>query len=282
MCANDPSRRRLWVSGLLLAGAVLLGACSSSSLAPIVPVTGRMTNLFFLHHSVGDGMVTTGNMRGAVTTYNAAHATSFVLWDHGYNADGLRNAGGTQTGTNYGVPDDNTDPVGLFGLWTGTEAAQVACRQRILSNHQVIAVKSCFPNCAIPDAATVAQYKTWYLAMRDVFDTRLDRLFVVVTSPPLHRLGTNPVEAANARLVADWLGSAEFLGGHPNVRCFDLFNLLARPADDATAPNTLRAEYEQDPAADESHPNDAGYQATGPALAAYLCEQAAAYEVPTR
>ena len=33
---------------------------------------GRLDNLLFLHHSVGDGLVTQGDMRGRIAAYNAA------------------------------------------------------------------------------------------------------------------------------------------------------------------------------------------------------------------
>jgi hypothetical protein len=211
-------------------------------------------------------------MRSTISAYNAAHGTAFAFWDHGYSYDGLHNPAGEDTGTSYGSPTDNTDPDGLYYLFTSSEAEAVACRNLILGNHQVIAFKSCFPASEIPDAATLNQYKTWYLAMRAVFDQRPDRLFVVMSTPPLHRLATSAESAANARTFANWLKSSEYLTGHTNVVCFDLFNYLAG------SDNFLKYEYEPSHATGEdSHPNALANQTVGPIFAQFLIDSALAY-----
>ena len=239
------------------------------------PVAANLaSNLFFLHHSVGDGLVVEGEMRNEIEAVNAANGTAFELWDHGYNWEGLRDPWGTYTGTSYEVPGDNTDVEGLYWLWTSNEDEWAACRRQILDNHGVIAFKSCFPNSAIPDAATLAQYKQWYLAMRDVFDVHTDRRFVVMSTPPLHRLSTDDAEAANARAFASWLCSAEYVGGHANVACFDLFDHLAAPDDGSATANRLRYAYEMDHGDGDSHPNAVANQTVGPELARFLCQVA--------
>ena len=216
-------------------------------------------------------------MRGRIAEYNTTHSTSYVFWYHGYNGDGLRNPAGVSTGTNYDIPDDNTDPVGLHRLWCSSDAAAVACRNLILANHQVIAFKSCFPASDIGDDETLAQYKTWYLAIRAFCDTRPDKLFVVMSTPPLHRLATNAAVARRARNFATWLASPTYLSGHPNVVCFNLFDYLAR-ADDGTArANMLRYEYEGSHSSDYSHPNSLANQTVGPLFADFLCTAAGAY-----
>ena len=236
-----------------------------------------LTNLFFLHHSVGDGLVMQGDMRGRIAAYNAAHGTTFQFWDHGYNADGLRDPTGNPTGRNYDIPDDNTDVEGLFLLWTSGEQRYVDCRQRILANHQVIAFKSCFPNSAIGDADRLAQYKSWYTAIREALDQHPDHAFVVMPPPPLHRLATDATEAGNARAFATWLCSSEYTAGHPNVACFNLFDHLAAPDDGSSQANRLRWEYEGDHDSDDSHPNEAANQTVGPQLADFICDFAARY-----
>lgn len=251
------------------------GAATTSSYSLTVGAEASpLTNLFFLHHSVGDGLVVAGDMRGAIASYNSAHGTPFVFWDHGYNGDGLRDADGNSTGTSYDIPNDNTDVEGLYYLWTSTEADAVAARNSILDNHQVIAFKSCFPNAAITDAAMLQQYRDWYLAIRDFMDTRQDHLFVVMGFPPLHRLATNTTEANNARAFANWLKSATYLSGHANVVCFDLFDQLAKANDGSATANRLRYNYEIDHFdGGNSHPNDTANAIVGPALANFMCEQ---------
>ena len=233
------------------------------------PVTAQvLTDLFFLHHSVGAGLVEQGNMRATVDAYNSAHGAHFEFWDHGYNSDGLRDAGGASTGTDYGVPGDNTDPDGLSYLWTSANADAAACRNQIMAAHQVIAFKSCFTASAIADAAALNQYKTYYLGMRNYFDQHGEKVFVVVSPPPRHRLDTDSTQAGYARQFADWLKSTEYLSGHPNIVCFDLFNYLAH------TDNMLKYEYESDHGSSDSHPNALANQTVGPLLATFLITSA--------
>ncbi|OPZ83799.1 MAG: hypothetical protein BWY76_02116 [bacterium ADurb.Bin429] len=240
-------------------------------------VTHNLTNLFILHLSVGNGLIVDGGMRNVIAAYNTANSTQFVLWDHGYNADGLRDQHGNFTGTNYSIPSDDTTPWGLCLIWTSQDPEYVATRTAMMSNHQVIAFKSCFPASDIGDANTLQQYKTWYLAMRDFFDAHPEKLFIVMTTPPLHRLATNPTAAANARAFANWLSSSTYLSGHPNVRCFNLFDYLAKADDGTPTANMLRFEYELDDGSDDSHPNAQANAIVGPILAQFLCNAAREY-----
>lgn len=222
-----------------------------------------LTNLFFLHHSTGYGLIEEGHMRAVIAAYNAAHATTFAFWDHHYNGTGLRNPAGTELGISYNIPNDNTDPNGLYYLWTSGEADATICRNTILANHQVIAFKSCFPASAITDVETLNQYKAWYLAMRNVFAGYPNRLFVVMSTPPLHRLATTATEAGNARQFANWLNN-EYTAGYSNIVCFNLFDYLA--GDD----NMLKYAYEGDHADSDSHPNALANQTVGPIFAHFL------------
>ena len=243
-----------------------------------ITVTGTspgLTNLFFLHHSTGQGIID-GGVRQAVYDYDAANAANFEFWDHTYNADGLRDALGNAAGC-YNIPNDNTDPEGLHYLWTSSNADAVDCRNLILANHDVIAFKSCFPASTIPDETELNWRKTWYTEMRDFFDANTDHLFVVMSTPPLHRLETNANDAANARAFADWLKSSAYLSGHANVVCFDLFNELAAPDDASATANMLRSDYEGDYATDGSHPNTLANQTVAPVFANFLCSAAASY-----
>ena len=242
-----------------------------ASSAPIHPASsgaagssGR-TSLFFLHHSTGEGLISGGDIRGVISRYNEENGTEYEFWDHGYNEDGLRDAQGEHVGT-YGIPDDNTDPEGLFNLWTTDNAA----RRQMLANHEVIAFKSCFPASDIQDDAMLAQYRQWYLAMRAVFDQHPETVFVVMSPPPLHHLATDSAASRRARQFANWLKSGEYLGGHPNMACFDLFGALARPDDGSAGANMLRHEYETDHADSDSHPNAAANEIVGPLLCLFL------------
>jgi len=224
------------------------------------------TKLFFLHHSTGRNLISQGGVREYITSFNAANQTHFGLWDHDYNSIGLSDAQGRLLGRNYNIPNDNTYPDGLHYLWAVANSA----RDSILTNHQVIAFKSCYPASGIGSDAELEQRKVWYLEMRDVFDQHPDRVFVVMSQPPLHRLSTNLAEADRARAFASWLGSDEYLAGHPNVVCFDLFDRLAHPDDGSDVRNMLRYEYELSHYNGDSHPNALANQQVGPPFARAL------------
>ncbi len=121
--------------------------------------------------------------------------------------------------------------------------------------NEIVMFKSCFPNSALegrPDDPptpgenplqgmdsgsgyhTVGNAKRIYVDLLKYFSTHTDRLFIVVTAPPL--LDSTPEQAANARafnrwLVEDWLASYP----HDNVAVFDFYNVLTSNGGD---PNT--------------------------------------------
>ena len=251
---------------LILASLFIFGAIAPASAAHKY----KLTNLFFLHHSVGAGIVKAGNVRSVIADYNAVHHTNFRFWDHDYNQIGLTAPNGKPAGTGYNIPGDNTNPDGLYKLWTTNNAA----RKKIMAKHQVIAFKSCFPASDISSAMLLQKYKIWYLAMRDFFDKHPEKLFVVMSTPPLTPSATNPAAAANARHFANWLKST-YIGGHNNIVCFDLFDQLAKADDGGADANMLRAEY-RSPGSD-SHPNIFANQTVGPVFAQFLIDSASNY-----
>lgn len=241
--------------------------------------TGPLRKMFFLHHSTGWGIISEGDMRGYVAAYNLAHSENFEFWDQGYNGDGPRDQDGNDNGTPYEVPGDNTDVEGLWYLWTSSELDAVTCRNGFLADYDVIAFKSCFPNSDIYDDARLNEYKSWYLQIRSALDAHPDKLFIIMSTPPLVPEDTNPENAARARAFANWLKSSTYLAGHPNIVCFDLFDALAAPASAPTEANMLRAEYRlAEP--HNSHPNPAGNAAVGPVLAQFFIDSALAYMPP--
>lgn len=217
-------------------------------------------NLFFLHHSTGRYLIDAGDVRNLL----AGIDPDLEFWDHDYSYIGLMDPSGDLTGDDYRIPDDNTDPDGLHVLWTTDNSARTA----ILANHDVIAFKSCYPASRILSDTELATRKQWYLEMRDVFDQHPDKVFVVVSQPPLHRLNSTSTDQADrARAFADWLMSDEYLAGHPNVAGFDLFDLLAHPDDGTDVRNRLRYEYEKSHSDDDSHPNTLANQTVAPFFA---------------
>jgi hypothetical protein len=112
--------------------------------------------------------------------------------------------------------------------------------------------KSCYPNSALKgdvddpvaeidenplrgqscgsEYHTVANAKGIYIDLLEYFKTRQDKLFIVVTAPPL----TDDMYADNARAFNSWLVN-EWLTGYTvgNVFVFDFYNVLTTNGGDA-------------------------------------------------
>ena len=235
-----------------------------------------LTNIFFLHHSTGRNLIDEGSVRAHLDDRDSV----LDFWDHDYNhgapcgsVNGLRDPAGVYLGYDYDIPGNNgcgnTDPDGLHHLWTTSNAA----RATILADHEVIAFKSCYPASAITSDSLLNQYKQWYLDMRDVFDQYPDKVFVIMSQPPLRRTRTNSTEATRARAFANWLGDT-YAPSRSNLVFFDLFDLLAHPDDGSADRNMLREAYERPYVTTDSHPNTLANQTIGPLFADALAAAA--------
>jgi len=139
--------------------------------------------------------------------------------------------------------DESGQNVGGFGAWSrmGTDPG---------GENQIVIFKSCFPNSdlygspddppdsEVSDQYTVGNAKAVYNRLLTYLQTRQDKLFVVITAPPLQKsdygfdLIKSPASrAANARAFNDWLVD-EWLAGYPyhNVAVFDYYNVLTSNA----------------------------------------------------
>ena len=223
---------------------------------------GHFTNIIFLHHSTGNNLIEQGGVRERFTQ------AGFSFWDHSFNYQGLRDPAGKFTGYSYSVPDDNTDPDGLARIFAQKIYDLPLDTLSGLFLHEVIIFKSCFaPANNITSDQQLEQYKAWYLGIRQVMDQRPDKIFIVVTDPPLNPAETNAQQAARARAFANWLKSSEYLNGHRNVFTFDFYGYLAE--DDPASPdyNMLRKAYRE---GSDSHPNQIANKTLGPLLVDFV------------
>jgi hypothetical protein len=159
--------------------------------------------------------------------------------------------------TNYGWgPDgigDSTDIPSWLIWFRGDESArytqalfteynQNAPYSRFIDDpggeNQIIMFKSCFPNSELggqPDDPagdyedwTVAGAKYVYNDLLNYFRTRPDKLFVVITAPPVSDSSyAENARAFNLWLVNDWLQENNY--GLNNVAVFDFYNILTGP-----------------------------------------------------
>jgi hypothetical protein len=240
----------------------------------VVESDGSYTNVIFLHHSTGQNLIAEGGVRELFAQ------KGYQFWDHDYNTTGLTRPDGSLTGTSYDIPEvtpgehggGNTDPDGLAVLFSQPVHSPPDNAFSRLLQHEVLIVKSCFPNSAIESDAALEQNKRWYLQMRDAVDLHPDKVFIILTSPPLHPLSTNADEAARARILANWLVSDEFIAGRDNLFVFDFFDQLADPQT-----NMLRKAYQRDPDDSDSHPNTMANQAIGPIFVDFVDRAVTSY-----
>jgi len=226
------------------------------------------TSVIFLHHSTGNNLIEQGGVRERFTE------AGYYFWDHGYNDQGLRRPDGSPAGYNYNIPDDNTDPDGLAKIFAQRAYGLPLNAFSGLLQHEVIAFKSCFPVSQITSNEKLEAYKSYYLEVRDVMDGHLDRIFIVVTQPPLNPAATDAEAAARARKFADWLKSDEYLSGRPNVFTFDFFDHLAEDDPTSLDYNMLRAEYRE---GSDSHPNLVANETIGPLFADFITDAVQSY-----
>lgn len=212
--------------------------------------------VIFMHHSTGGGLIWEGGLREAFT------AQGYDLWDHGYNDEGLTDPDGNALGTNWEVPDDNTDPDGWYTIFNQPVTDPPTNTFSHMLQYDIIIFKSCFPSSDIWDDARLEEYRSYYLSIRDVIDQHPDKLFIPWTTPPLVPDATMPENAQRARRWAAYLTSDEYLAGHPNIAVFDIFSIWS------DQDGYLRSEYRV--SEDDSHPNAIGNQTATPLLVQFV------------
>lgn len=222
------------------------------------------TNIVFLHHSTGEHLIQAGELRARLRTQG------YLLWDHGYNFQGLRDPEGIPTGYSYNIPNNNTDPQGLAQVFNQPELPLPVNALSGLLQHDVIMLKSCFtPTSEIADEAQLETYQQAYREMRNVIARHPEKLFILLTQPPLNPASTDSEQAARARRLADWLVSEDFQAGLPNLVVFDLFDRLAES--DPTSPDFSMLSQEYRDGLD-SHPNWIASKTIAPELADYIVQ----------
>jgi hypothetical protein len=206
----------------------------------------KTIKLIFIHHSSGENWLADENGGLALT-----------LRDNYYFV----------SDTNYGWGPDNIGDLTDIGHWWSwfagphrdlymealfKESDQNASYSRLENDpggeNLIVMFKSCFPNSGLngdpnenpptsdnplrgqdsgSEYHTIANAKGIYNDLLNYFKTRPDKLFIIITAPPLGEFATAPEQAAIARLFNRWLVE-EWLSGYSlqNVAVFDYFNVL--------------------------------------------------------
>ncbi len=264
---------RVWgaLTALLLAISFLLPGNAASAQQGYNPDPPDHTvKLIFIHHSTGENWLRDdyGGLGQALADNNYFVSDT----NYGWGPDSI--------GDRTDIPDwtewfaSGQTPVYMDALFN--ESGQNSGYTRRPSDpggeNQIILFKSCFPNSALegspddPPSAdgwlTVGHAKYVYNEILQYFATRPDKLFVVITAPPL----SDSTYADNARafnqwLVNDWLDENNYT--LPNVAVFDFYNILtARDAHHRYNGGVIEHTYGSSntlayPSGDD-HPSEAG------------------------
>ncbi|MGA9349396.1 MAG: hypothetical protein WBW48_11420, partial [Anaerolineae bacterium] len=248
------TRRVATIVTVMVALFLLLAANST-----VAGLRGRLTadnpnppaspvKLVFIHHSTGEGwLADEGGGLGIALRDNNYFVSDT---NYGWGPDGIGDT--TDIGhwwTWFRGPNSNTYLSALY-----TEYGDHSYNYTRLTDpdpgreNQIIMFKSCFPNShlegnpndppttgynplrdqdASSEHMTVANAKGIYNDILAYFATCQDKLFVVITAPPLVENSTDASAAANARAFNNWLVE-EWLDDYPynNVAVFDFYNVL--------------------------------------------------------
>jgi hypothetical protein len=242
---------------------LILASCSQGQASkPTLPISPNGDNpnppstpvkLVFIHHSTGGYWLADkvgglgkalmeNNYYVSATNYgwgpdSIGDRTDIIHWPEwftGANRDKYMDALFTENGQNFGD----------FGKWS-------RLRSDPGGENQIIVFKSCYPNSDLwgspddPAASsintdfTVSNAKAIYTDLLSYFSAHQEKLFIVITAPPLgegdYTAGdqTAAQRASNARAFNNWLMS-DWLANYPykNVAVFDYYNVLTSNASD--------------------------------------------------
>ncbi|MBN2101101.1 hypothetical protein JW710_04415 [Candidatus Dojkabacteria bacterium] len=203
--------------------------------------------LVFIHHSTGENWLSDENGRLGIELRDAGYFVSDTNYGWGPDSIGDRTDIGNWWEWFRG-PQSQTPLQALYA-----ESGQNSQYSRLSSDpggeNTIVMFKSCFPNSylggstseSVPSISdnplvgqsadseyhTVANAKGIYIDLLKYFETEQDKLFIVVTAPPLGRNNSDSKHSSNARafnnwLKNDWITDYEY----DNVAVFDFFDIL--------------------------------------------------------
>lgn len=226
------------VTALLLVGAAFLLTAARPQPAPVLQTgdstpPSRVVKLIFIHHSTGENWLSDGYGDLGSTLGGNNYYVSDT--NYGWGPDGI--------GDRTDIPDwqewfssDNT-PAYMEALFQ--ENGQNAEYTRGLSDpggeNEIVMFKSCFPNSDLegnpndppsPDGWMSAGHAKYvYNEILGYFESHPEKLFIVITAPPLSDLtNADNARAFNQWLVNSWLSENQY--PYHNVAVFDFYKIL--------------------------------------------------------
>ncbi len=229
------------------------GPSERISLDPSPPASP--VRLVFIHHSVGEAWLDDagGGLGKALMANNYFVSDTNYGWGPPDVDVGSEQIGDhTDIGHWYNWFVGPGSAIYLSALYTESGVNTGSPYPRLAAapagENEIVVFKSCFPNSNLgggpgdapaqgqnllrgqsagEEVLTVQNAKGIYNDLLGYFRTRPDKLFIVVTAPPLMESETTPEAAANARAFNRWLVN-DWLSGYPfrNVSVFDFYNVL--------------------------------------------------------
>ena len=190
-------------------------AAAGSEAVPAASAGSAQYNLVFIHHSVGENWLMQGLSAG--------------LNSRGYHVADI-----TYGWREYG---DFTDTADWPGWFTDEVMALVYGELGTMSavnsvgpaegENTIVLFKSCFPNSDTGDS--IEDEKAVYNGLLPYFAGRPDKMFILVTPPPMVRISNPGLTRQLCRWLADRQGGWLASQASGNVFVFDLYNVLTHP-----------------------------------------------------
>jgi hypothetical protein len=230
---------RLMVAVICLMFQCISVRTTQASDSPNPP--SSVVKLIFIHHSTGEGWLNdnNGELGIALSQNNYFVSDTNYGWGPEYNGDHIGDYTDIPHWLEWFTSENTTSY--MSALYNERDTHSSYTRGNLENpggENEIIMFKSCFPNSALegnPDDPpssegwlTVGHAKYVYNQLLLYFQNHPDKLFVVITAPPLSDLSY----AANARafnqwLMNDWLGQNNYT--LKNVAIFDFYNVLTGP-----------------------------------------------------
>ncbi|MBN1358834.1 hypothetical protein JW988_08725 [Candidatus Bathyarchaeota archaeon] len=244
MCSR---RQILSVAAILfmLTVASICNEVSASISPPSEPV-----RLIFIHHSCGSNWLSDSNGGLGIALRDNNYYVSDTYY--GWGPDSIGSSTDIGHWWLWFRGPDSTEYLNALYAESDQHSSYSRMITEVSGENEVIMFKSCYPNSAlkgdvndpVPEIEdnplcgqscgsqyhTVANAKGIYIDLLEYFNTRPDKLFMVVTAPPL----TDDTYADNARAFNNWLVD-DWLAGYAvgNVFVFDFYNVLTTNGGDS-------------------------------------------------
>jgi len=190
--------------------------------------------LIFIHHSCGENWLADGH--GGLGRTLAQNNYFVSDTNYGWGPDGIGDRTDITDWPEWFTGPNNSRYLRTLYKESGKHSPYTRTLSDPGGENQIIMFKSCFPNSNLEgrpndppargDGLTVSNAKAIYNKLLTYFASRPDKLFIVITAPPVQ----NRQYAANARAFNTWLVT-KWLAGYKgkNVAVFDFYNVLTGP-----------------------------------------------------